>query len=397
MGSVSQNLACLEGIFACGMLYVGSSRCVRPSDFAAIGIPPADLLEDVAAAVAAAGLDIHVFFSAAASVTGNFAYAAHDGMKILDRFSPATERGRKKKYRIHGLERILDPQPRYTAYVRNILGWIEENGTDRQRSFPEAPKGDWWRTFNTARKDQLTSIDFEVSDSDSCASSDADSSGGDSNSEIGVGRRVGVAAPVGARLRRRLPFSVAHALRMVGDLQGGVPQGYVVGEAMMVHDACFFDSLTQKISPSEGKDRRAKEVARALVVREKVAARNPRVHPTIGFVALEDAWEDTVAVLREEDSRVLPPDRYTIFCHAPEHGGDMVGSGDVLVRLWNAGAGVPDSACWVEEGGWRVLCDATKRSTTSKLGDGITKPRNHSSRNPRGWEGKGKFCEAQFF
>ena len=40
-------LGCLEGIFAAGMLHVQVSRVVNPSNFAAIGLPPADLLKDV--------------------------------------------------------------------------------------------------------------------------------------------------------------------------------------------------------------------------------------------------------------------------------------------------------------------------------------------------------------
>ena len=45
---------CLEGIFAAGQCYTQTSRATDPRKYHAIGVPPADLLDNVAAAVRAA-------------------------------------------------------------------------------------------------------------------------------------------------------------------------------------------------------------------------------------------------------------------------------------------------------------------------------------------------------
>ena len=65
---------CLEGIFAAGQCYTQTSRATDPRKYHAIGLPPADLLDDVAAAVQAAKLNVDAFFHSACSVTNEWVY-----------------------------------------------------------------------------------------------------------------------------------------------------------------------------------------------------------------------------------------------------------------------------------------------------------------------------------
>ena len=56
---------CLEGMFALGQLYVLWSRVTDPKLFHAVGLPPADLLDEVALAWSEAGLDVDACFAKA--------------------------------------------------------------------------------------------------------------------------------------------------------------------------------------------------------------------------------------------------------------------------------------------------------------------------------------------
>ena len=63
---------CLEGMFALGQLSVLWSRVTDPKLFHGVGLPPADLLDEVARAWAEIGLDVNECFTAAAKVTGEW-------------------------------------------------------------------------------------------------------------------------------------------------------------------------------------------------------------------------------------------------------------------------------------------------------------------------------------
>ena len=60
-----QVIGCLEGVFAHGQLYVLISRVTDPRNFHLIGVPPKDMLEEVAAALIAQGIDVDEFFEKA--------------------------------------------------------------------------------------------------------------------------------------------------------------------------------------------------------------------------------------------------------------------------------------------------------------------------------------------
>ena len=58
-------LGCLEGVFALGQVYVLVSRVTDPKNFSLVGIPPRDLVEDLAQALLRAGIDVDSFFKKA--------------------------------------------------------------------------------------------------------------------------------------------------------------------------------------------------------------------------------------------------------------------------------------------------------------------------------------------
>jgi len=64
----------LEGVFAQGHVYVLISRVTDPANFALVGLPPFDLLEDLARALREKGLDIDQVFERAVTCSSEFIY-----------------------------------------------------------------------------------------------------------------------------------------------------------------------------------------------------------------------------------------------------------------------------------------------------------------------------------
>ena len=75
---------CLEGFFAYGQLYVLASRMTDPALFRLIGLPPLDLLDEVAEAWQKQGLDVNKCFREACAITGEWEYKdATPGQQVL--------------------------------------------------------------------------------------------------------------------------------------------------------------------------------------------------------------------------------------------------------------------------------------------------------------------------
>ena len=65
-------LGCLEGVFAQGHVYVLVSRVTDPANFCLVGLPPWDVLEELATALREHGLDVdQVFASGRSSAAAN--------------------------------------------------------------------------------------------------------------------------------------------------------------------------------------------------------------------------------------------------------------------------------------------------------------------------------------
>ena len=160
---------CLEGMFALGQLYVLWSRVTDPNLFHGVGLPPADLLDDVARAWAAAGLDVHACFAAAVKVSGEWAYTASPAgvgpcHNVRARLKPVHQEERRVKLKLFTLREILNPQPRAANVVHALLSWIDQadiaSQSDQEKPpfmradgsaiFPEGEE--WWLTELEQRK-----------------------------------------------------------------------------------------------------------------------------------------------------------------------------------------------------------------------------------------------------
>ena len=161
---------CLEGVFALGQVYVLISRVTDPDHLELVGIPPADMLDEVAQKWQEANLDVNTCFEAAAQVTGEWTYtpADHDEdacRNVLTRFEPLKNIERRVPLRLKPLSTALDPQPTTAAVLKEVLQWIgrcDQASQDGQPRPPSErangdnlfPEGEWWLTELELRKPQ---------------------------------------------------------------------------------------------------------------------------------------------------------------------------------------------------------------------------------------------------
>lgn len=129
----------VQGIFAQGQLYVLVSRVTDPKHFVLIGVPPRDLLEDVARAVFAEGLDVDYFYRRACSVTNEWVYDPAR-QHFADRFKQRRfiEKEKSVPLRFRTLEQCLDPQPDALAVIKRLLDWIDR--CDWASLYEDAPQ-----------------------------------------------------------------------------------------------------------------------------------------------------------------------------------------------------------------------------------------------------------------
>jgi hypothetical protein len=119
---------CLEGIFAHGHAYTMISRSTDPMNFEFVGLPPADLLDEVAAAWAACGFDVDACFRKACAVTGEWRYTANSGdptKNVRARLAAKKIAGRPLKVILRTLAEILRPQEQAAQVYEDLLAWIE--------------------------------------------------------------------------------------------------------------------------------------------------------------------------------------------------------------------------------------------------------------------------------
>ena len=172
---------CLEGVFAAGSLYVLISRVTDPRNLELIGLPPADLLDDVAEELLRRGVDVNAFFKAACTVTKEWIYtdapngrapgAARD---VRSRLRPRLEARRRIPLKLRTLKETLEPQPAMTAVISRFLEWADREDAALHSGLPppkfEALDGaaifptngeEWWLTDVQLRKEKAAEIVIE--------------------------------------------------------------------------------------------------------------------------------------------------------------------------------------------------------------------------------------------
>ena len=159
---------CLEGVFALGQIYVLASRVTDPANLFFVGLPPKDLLADVAQAWTAAGLEANACFEAAAAVTEewNWQHPGGSQRKIVDPerwLHPECKQDRRVPLQLKTLHEILNPQPAAAQVLHGLLDWIQlcDDASRNGDPAPVAakadgsalfPSDDWWLTELEKRK-----------------------------------------------------------------------------------------------------------------------------------------------------------------------------------------------------------------------------------------------------
>ena len=105
-----QLIGSVEGIFALGQAYVFFSRTTDPQKIMLVGVPPKDLVEDVAQRLISKGVDVDKYFEDACTVTGDWVYDRNRA-KLVDRFQQRYNRERSIPLKRRSLVECLKPQP----------------------------------------------------------------------------------------------------------------------------------------------------------------------------------------------------------------------------------------------------------------------------------------------
>ena len=153
--------------------------------FRAIGLPPNDMLEEVARAWAAAGHDVDAVLQAAASVTSDWEYTPTEHgrdpcREIMERLQPTCKKKRRVPLKLKTPAEILNPQPTTASVLHALLQWIDladlasqrnqpRPSVERESGMPIFPEGAWWLTELEQRRspnaaDAMSDAEYDPED-----------------------------------------------------------------------------------------------------------------------------------------------------------------------------------------------------------------------------------------
>ena len=136
------------------------SRVTDPQNFLLIGVPPKDLLEDIAAALIASGINVDDFSETACKVTGDWKYD-RSKPRLKDRIDQKFNHERSVPLKSRTLAESLNPQPDAHVVFQRLLDWIDRCDVASQMNsptkppfetvdgdpiFPEDEDDAWWQT-----------------------------------------------------------------------------------------------------------------------------------------------------------------------------------------------------------------------------------------------------------
>ena len=110
-----------------------------PSNFALVGPPPFDILEVLAAALRANGLDVDQVFENAVKASGEFIYDPCRSGGLRARFAHKYQEYRTVPITWRCLAATLNPQPLAFSVIKRVLDWIDRCDASSQQNLP-APR-----------------------------------------------------------------------------------------------------------------------------------------------------------------------------------------------------------------------------------------------------------------
>ena len=115
------------------------SRVTDPSNFALVGLPPFDILDDLAKALRANGLDVDQVFENAVKASGEFIYDPCRSGGLRARFAQRYQKERTVPITWRCLAATLNPQPLAFSVIRRVLDWIDRCDEASKQSLPAPP------------------------------------------------------------------------------------------------------------------------------------------------------------------------------------------------------------------------------------------------------------------
>ena len=132
-------LGCLEGVFAQGHVYVLVSRVTDPANFCLVGLPPWDILEELATALREHGLDVDQVFERSVKCSNEFIYDPCRSGGLKDRFAQKYNNQRTIPITWRCLAATLNPQPLAFSVIKRVLDWIDRCDDASKQNLPAPP------------------------------------------------------------------------------------------------------------------------------------------------------------------------------------------------------------------------------------------------------------------